>query len=49
MEAVIAATFEEKPLEAYFGEQSDFPSPWNIYWTDTVREGRGLDSNDPVW
>jgi len=49
MEAIVAATFEEEPLEAYFWEQSPPPSPWNTYWTDAAREGGGLDINDPVF
>jgi len=37
--AIVATTLEEDPLEAYFSEQSDFPSRWNLYWTKpTVHE-----------
>jgi len=49
IEAILAATFEEEPLEAYFWEQSTVPSPWNNYGTDTAREGSGLNSNNPVF
>jgi len=49
IEAVLATTFEEEPLKAYFWEQSTVPSPWNTYWTDTARESGGLDINDPVF
>jgi len=28
--AVLAATSVKKPLEAYYWEQSDIPSAWNI-------------------
>jgi hypothetical protein len=49
IEAILAASFEEAPLEAYFWEQSAAPSPWNPYWTDSAREGGGLDINDPVF
>jgi len=49
IEAILAATFKEEPLEAHFFEQSDVPSPWNTYWTDAAREGAGLDINDPVF
>jgi hypothetical protein len=49
IEAILAASFEEEPLEAYFWEQSTVPSPWNIYWTEAAREGGGLDINDPVF
>jgi hypothetical protein len=48
IEARLVAIFEEEPLEAYSWEQSTVPSPWNIYWTDTAREGSGLDINDPM-
>jgi hypothetical protein len=46
---MLAATFEEEPLEAYFREQSIVPSPWNTYWTDTTAKGGGLNINDPVF
>jgi len=49
IEAILTATFEEEPLEAYFWEQSAVPCPWNTYWTDAAREGSGLDINDPVF
>jgi hypothetical protein len=29
IEAVLAATFNQDPLEAYFWEQSDILSPWD--------------------
>jgi hypothetical protein len=48
IKAILAATFEEEPVEAYFWEQSAVPSPWNTYWTDAAREGGGLDINDAV-
>jgi len=48
IEAIVAATFDEEPLEAYFWEQSTVPSPRNTYWTDAAREGGGLDMNNPV-
>jgi len=44
----LTATFEEEPLEAYLWELSDVPSPWNTFWTDTAREGGGLDIDDAV-
>jgi hypothetical protein len=49
IEAIRVATFEEKPREAYFWEQSSVLSAWNIYWTDVAREGSGLDINKPVF
>ena len=49
VEAIFTTTFEQEPLEAYFWAQSTIPSPWNLCWTDTARECRGLDINDPVF
>jgi hypothetical protein len=49
IKAILAASFKEEPLEAYFWEQSAIPSPWNTYWTDAAREGGRLDINDPVF
>jgi hypothetical protein len=49
IEAILTASFKEQPLEANFWEQSAVPSPWNIYWTNTAKEGGGLDINDPVF
>jgi len=41
IENIIAASFKDDPLEVYFWAQSTVPSPWNVYCTDTAREGRG--------
>ena len=49
IDVFLEATFEEEPLEAYFWQQSTLPSLWNLYGTDVAREGRGLDTNDPVF
>jgi len=49
IETILAASFEEEPLEAYFLEQATVPSPWNNYWTDAAKEGGGHDINDPVF
>ena len=49
IEDILAANFEEEPLEAYFCELLDIPSSWNIYWTDSAREGGGLDIYRPVF
>jgi len=48
IEAVLAATLEEEPLEASMWELSDVRSSWNTYWIDGARAGGGLDINDPV-
>jgi hypothetical protein len=49
IDAILTATFEKEPLEAYFWVLSTVPSPWNTYWRDAAREGGGLDINDPVF
>ena len=49
IKAILAATFEEEPLQAYFWEQLTVPSPWNTYWTDAAREGGGLHINDALF
>ena len=49
IKAILTATFEVEPLEAYFWEKSTTPSPWNTYWTDTDRKCGPLDINDPVF
>jgi hypothetical protein len=36
-------------LPAYFWEQSDVPSPWNLYWTEAAANGGGLELDDPVF
>jgi len=47
--AILAAPFEEEALEAQFWEQSTIPSHWNLYWTDSAREGEGLNINGPAF
>ena len=39
----------EEPLEDYFWDVPDISYPWNLYWTDTARQGGGLSINDPVF
>jgi len=36
-------------LPAYFWEQSDVPSHWNLYWTEAAALGRGLELDDLVF
>jgi len=36
-------------LPAYCWEQSNVPSPGNIYWTEAAAYGGGLEFNDPVF
>jgi hypothetical protein len=49
LEAILTATFPEDTLVLYFFEQSNVPSPWNLYWTDATWEGGSLDFHDPVF
>jgi hypothetical protein len=49
IEAVLAATIKEELLEAYLFEQSNIPSPWNMYWSSAATEGGGIDIHDPVF
>jgi len=49
IEAILASTFEEEPLGAYCWAQSTVPSSGNLYQTDAVREGRGIDINNVVF
>jgi hypothetical protein len=36
-------------LPAYFWEQSDTLSPWNLYWTEATANGGGLEIDDAVF
>ena len=36
-------------LPAYFWEQLDVSSPWNMYWTEAAAYGGGLDLDHPVF
>jgi len=47
--AIVATTLEEDPLEAYFSEQSDFPSRWNLYWTKPTVHEWSLELDNPVF
>jgi hypothetical protein len=49
IKAILAATIEEEPLEAYCWEQPTVPSPWNTYLTDSAREDGGLEIKNPVF
>ena len=39
----------EEPLKDYFWDTPDTPYLWNIYWTDTARQGGGQSVDDPVF
>jgi len=47
--AILATTLEAEPLEAYFWEQSDVPSPWNLYGTKAAAYRGGLELDDPTF
>jgi len=36
IDAVLAESLREEPLEESFWEQCAIPSPWNIYWTEAA-------------
>jgi hypothetical protein len=39
----------EEPLEAYFWDAPDTPYAWDLYWTNSARQGGGLSIDDPVF
>lgn len=49
IEVLHAATFKEEPMEAKFWEKRDIPSPWNRYWTDSIRQRSSLDIHKLVF
>jgi hypothetical protein len=49
IEEVLKTEVDEIYLPAYFWEQSDVPSPWNLYWTEAAAYGGGLKIDDPVF
>jgi len=49
LEVVLGETSKGELLQAYFWQQSDIPSPWNTYWTDTASESGSLDINVGVF
>lgn len=49
IKVILTVTFEEEHLEGFFWTQSDVFSCWNIYMTDSAREGGSLDINNPVF
>jgi hypothetical protein len=48
IERLLNTEIEESP-PAYFWEQSDTPSPWNLYWTEAAAYRRGLEIDDLVF
>jgi hypothetical protein len=49
IEELLSTDVEDIYLPAYFWEQSDLPSPWNIYWTEAAAYREGLEINNPVF
>jgi hypothetical protein len=49
IEGLLNTEVDDICLPAYFWEQSDVPSPWNIYWTEAAAYGGGLELDDPVF
>ena len=49
IEGLLNIEVDDICLPAYFWEQSDVPSPWNLYWTEAAAYGGGLEIDDPVF
>ena len=49
IEGLLKTEVDDLTLPAYFWEQSDVPSAWNIYWTEAAAYGGGLELDDPVF
>ena len=49
IEELLNTEVDDLTLPAYFWEQSDVPSPWNIYWTEAAVYRGGLELDDPVF
>jgi len=49
IEGLFNTEVDDLIVPAYFWEQSDVPSPWNIYWTEAAAYRGGLESDDPVF
>jgi hypothetical protein len=49
IEGLLNIEVDDVYLPAYFWEQSDTPSPWNLYWTEAAVYGGGLTIDDPVF
>jgi hypothetical protein len=49
IEGLLNIEVDDICLPAYFWEQSDIPSPWNLYWTEAAAYGGGLEIDDPVF
>lgn len=49
IDTIVRDSLQGEPLEAYFWEQSDVPSQWNLYWTDAAAYGGCLELDDSVF
>jgi len=49
IDGLLNTEVDDLGLPAYFWEQSDIPSPWNLYWTEAAADGGGLQLDDPVF
>jgi len=49
IERLLNTEVDDLILPAYFWEQSDVPSPWNIYWTEAAAYRGGLELDDPMF
>jgi len=48
VEGLLNTEVDDLILPAFFWEQSDVPSPWNIHWVEAAAYGGGLELDDPV-
>jgi len=49
IEGLLNNQVDDLTFAAYFGEQSDIPSPWNTYWIEAAAYSGGLELDDPVF
>jgi hypothetical protein len=49
IEGLLNTEVDDPILPAHFSEQSDVPSPWNVYWTEAHAHGGGLELDNPVF
>ena len=49
IEGLLNTEVDDLISPAYFWEQSDIPSPWNIYWTEAAAYGGGSELDHPVF
>jgi hypothetical protein len=49
IEGLLNTEVDDICLPTDFWEQSDVPSPWNLYWAEAAAYGGGLELDDPVF